>query len=35
VCLLIYAAKAKKPAAVVHQQPVRKKEETHFARPLN
>ena len=35
VCLLVYAAKAKKPAAVVHQQPVRKKEETHFARPLN
>ncbi|MDO4999007.1 MAG: prolipoprotein diacylglyceryl transferase [Bacteroidales bacterium] len=35
VCLLIYAAKAKKPAAVVHQQPVKKKEETHFARPLN
>ncbi len=35
VCLLVYAAKAKKPAAVVHQQPVKKKEETHFARPLN
>ena len=32
--LLIYAAKAKKPAAVVHPQPV-KKSETHYARPLN
>ena len=31
--LLVYAAKAKKPAAVVHPQPV-KKEPTHFARPL-
>ena len=31
--LLIYAAKAKKPAAVVHPQPV-KKEATHYARPL-
>ena len=34
VCLLVYAAKAKKPAAVVHPQPV-KKAETHYARPLN
>ena len=34
VCLLGYAAKAKKPAAVVHPQPV-KKAETHYARPLN
>ena len=32
--LLIYAAKAKKPAAVVHPQPV-KKADTHYARPLN
>ena len=31
--LLIYAAKAKKPAAVVHPQPV-KKADTHYARPL-
>ena len=31
--LLIYAAKAKKPAAVVHPQPA-KKEATHYARPL-
>jgi len=34
VCLLVYAAKAKKPAAVVHPQPV-KKAGTHSARPLN
>ena len=34
VCLLVYAAKAKKPAAVVHPQPV-KKAGTHYARPLN
>ena len=33
VALLVYAAKAKKPAAVVHPQPV-KKEAKHFARPL-
>jgi prolipoprotein diacylglyceryl transferase len=33
IALLVYAAKAKKPAAVVHPQPVRKN-ETHFARPL-
>jgi len=32
--LLVYAAKAKKPAAVVHPQPV-KKEATHYARPLS
>ena len=32
--LLIYAAKAKKPAAVVHPQPV-KTADTHYARPLN
>ena len=33
IALLVYAAKAKKPAAVVHPQPV-KKEATHYARPL-
>ncbi len=33
IALLVYAAKAKKSAAVVHPQPVRKN-ETHFARPL-
>ena len=32
--LLVYAAKAKKPAAVVHPQPVRK-EPTHYARGIN
>ena len=32
--LLVYAARAKKPAAVVHPQPV-KKEATHYARPLS
>ena len=32
--LLVYAAKAKKPAAVIHPQPV-KKEATHYARPLS
>ena len=34
ICLLVYAAKTKKPAAVVHPQPV-KKEATHYARPLS
>ena len=33
IALLIYSAKAKKPAAIVHPQPV-KKEQTHYARPL-
>ena len=33
IALLVYAAKAKKPAAVVHPQPV-KKADTHYARPL-
>ena len=33
IALLVYAAKAKKPAAVVHPQPV-KKEPTHFAHGL-
>jgi hypothetical protein len=34
IALLVYAAKAKKPAAVVHPQPVRKA-ETHFAHGVN
>ena len=34
ICLLVYAASTKKPAAVVHPQPA-KKEPTHFARGLN
>ena len=34
LCLLVYAARTKKPAAVVHPQPA-KKEPTHFARGLN
>ena len=33
IALLIYSAKAKKPAAIVHPQPI-KKEQTHYARPL-
>ena len=37
IALLVYAAKAKKPAAVVHPQPVKpvKKEPTHVAHGLN
>jgi prolipoprotein diacylglyceryltransferase len=34
IALLVYAAKAKKPAAVVHPQPV-KKEPTHVAHGLS
>ena len=34
IALLVYSYQAKKPAAVVHPQPVRKA-ETHFARPVD
>lgn len=36
VCALVYAANKKVPLAVVHPEPLKKKQEdTHFARPVN